>query len=210
MAVSGKLSLEDLDIRARDQMKRVSKLDSRSRKLMMEQIQRSMPDLAEQVSENINAEQQMVLAGRGVQELRNSGMSVHSAMESFFGGDKQAIKAFTEYAKNLPSILQEQKRQNYLAEQDKLLARSSQAIDYSQLNSNNMFTNFFKATADSYDQLVTFAFNPEERARQALLREEKAKYRNLGFANGINDNSILSNILRNQGVTRNPYTLNAV
>ncbi len=208
MAVSGRLSLEDLDVRAREQMKRVSKLDSRSRKLMMEQIQRSMPELAEQVSENINAEQQMVLAGRGVQELRNKGMSVHSAMESFFGGDKQAIKAFTEYAKNLPSILQEQKRQNYLAEQDKLLARSSQAIDYSQLNSNNIFTNFFKATADSYDQLVTLAFNPEERARQALLREEKAKYRNLGFANGVNDNSILSNILRNQGVTRNPYTLN--
>ncbi len=207
MAVSGKLSLEDLDTRANEQMKRVSKLDSRSRKLMMEQIQRSMPDLAEQVSENINAEQQMTLAGRGIQELRSKGMSTQSAMESFFGGDKQAIKAFTEYAKNLPSILQEQKRQNYLAEQDKLLSRASQGIDYSELNSNNALTRTFKRLSDMYDTSVNVLFDPEERARRSLMREEKAKYRNLGFANGMNDNSILSSVLRNQGVTRNPYTL---
>lgn len=207
MAVSGKLSLEDLDTRAKEQMKRVSKLDSRSRKLMLEQIQRSMPDLAEQVSENINAEQQMTLAGRGIQELRAKGMSTQSAMESFFGGDKQAIKAFTEYAKNLPSILQEQKRQNYLAEQDKLLARSSQAIDYSELNSDNALTRTLKGLSDDYDYTVNLLFDPEGRARRSLMREEKAKYRNLGFANGMNDNSVLSSILRNQGVTRNPYTL---
>jgi hypothetical protein len=207
MAVSGRISLEDLDARANKQMKRISKLDSRNRKLMMEQIQRSMPDLAEQVSENINAEQQMTLAGRGIQELRDKGMSTKSAMESFFGGDQQAIKAFTEYAKNLPSILQEQKRQNYLAEQDKLLARASQSIDYSELHSDNALTRTFKAISDDYDYAVNLVFDPEGRARRSLMREEKNKYRNLGFANGINDNSILSNILRNNGITRNAYTL---
>jgi hypothetical protein len=208
MAVSGKLSLTDLDQRASQQMKRISKLDSKNRKLMMEQIQRSMPDLAEQVSENINAEQQMVLAGRGIQELRNKGMSVHSAMESFFGGDKQAIKAFTEYAKNLPSILQEQKRQTYLASQDKLLAASTRGFDYSKIDSpTNSVARLFKNIGESYDATVGFLFDPEGRARESLLREERAKYRNMGFVSGINSNSVLGTHLRNAGINKQAYTM---
>ena len=206
MAVSGKISASQLESRAKEMEGQINLLDTKSKNTLMAEIQRSMPELTKKVSEEITPAQQMNLAASGVKEIMNkTGADVKTSMEQYFGGDKQAIQAFTEYAKNLPQILQEQRRQNYLAEQDKLLKRASQGIDL--IDNKNSMAKFLSGIGDLYDSTVEAIFSPTERAKRDLLNEEKNKYTNLGFINGLNNNTILGSSLTNTGITSGPYNL---
>lgn len=210
MAVSGKLSSKELEDRALRMQQSISSLDSFSRDRVMRQLQRSMPSLMKQVSEELTPGQQMNLAGAGVQELmQKKGYDVHTAMETYFGGDKQAIQAFVEYAKNLPNILQEQRKQTYLAQQDQLLKRSEEKIDSSLLGeSANSLRKTFKSIGDMYDAAVEGIFDVERRAKRDMLNEEKNKFTNLGFINGLNTTSVLGRELQNQGILgTTPYSV---
>jgi hypothetical protein len=210
MAVSGKLSSKELEDRALRMQQSISSLDSFSRDRVMRQLQRSMPSLMKQVSEELTPGQQMNLAGAGVQELmQKKGYDVHTAMETYFAGDKQAIQAFVEYAKNLPNILQEQRKQTYLAQQDQLLKRSEEKVDSSLLGeSASSLRKTFKSIGDMYDAAVEGIFDVKRRAQRDMLNEEKNKFTNLGFINGLNTTSVLGRELQNQGILgTTPYSV---
>jgi len=200
----GDVSREDMIRRGKNLGKGLSKFE-RSR--MLEQLNRQMPELKQQVTDSLNNEEIMQIQGQEVMALKErTGMSMRQAANAYFQDAGQA-DSFLAYAQNFSKVRSESRRQQRITATEEMyryggMSKSNSLLNRMGRGATELGSDFIDFMLRGTDQLGEHIAKQVADEQDRIARGSARLFSHLDVEEGPRINFTASDLVNSQDIGR--------